>query len=130
MYKIFGIRYGWELINMPSMCAYGHIIDTQYAMTCKKGGFITIRHNDVWDLTGNLLTIGHWTKIVTRNWVTILIQLRSKSPYSVRMRENAYQKKRSVERPLIIKLQTQTRKQELIFEREDSGRGANRHFLM
>ena len=29
------------------MCAYGHKMDMQHAMTCKKGGFITIRHNDV-----------------------------------------------------------------------------------
>ena len=112
------------------MCAYGHKMDMQHAMTCKKGGFITIRHNDVWDLASNLLTFGDWTKIVTRNWVTILVQLQSKSPYSVRMQENAYQKKRNVERPLIIKLQTQATKQELIFEREDSGRGSNKHFLM
>ena len=28
----------------------------QHAMSCKKGGFITIRHNDLRDLTATLLT--------------------------------------------------------------------------
>ena len=28
----------------------------QYAINCKKGGFITIRHNDLRDLTVNSLT--------------------------------------------------------------------------
>ena len=31
-------------------------MDIQHAMSCKKGGFITIRHNDLRDLTANLLT--------------------------------------------------------------------------
>ena len=31
-------------------------MDIQHAMSCKKGGFITIRHNDLCDLTANLLT--------------------------------------------------------------------------
>ena len=31
-------------------------MDIQHAMSCKKGGFITIRNNDIRDLTANLLT--------------------------------------------------------------------------
>ena len=31
-------------------------MDIQHAMSCKKGEFITIRHNDLRDLTANLLT--------------------------------------------------------------------------
>ena len=31
-------------------------MEIQHAMSCKKGGFITIRHNDLRDLTANLLT--------------------------------------------------------------------------
>ena len=31
-------------------------MDIQHAMSCKKGSFITIRHNDLLDLTANLLT--------------------------------------------------------------------------
>ena len=32
-------------------------MDTQHAMSCKKGGFITIIHNDLRDLTANLLIL-------------------------------------------------------------------------
>ena len=31
-------------------------MDIQHAMSCKKGGYVTIRHNDLRDLTANLLT--------------------------------------------------------------------------
>ena len=33
-----GITYGWELINIPSICACGHKMDMQRAISCKKGG--------------------------------------------------------------------------------------------
>ena len=45
------IRYRWELINIPSMWAYGHKMVMQHAMCCTRGVFITIRHYDVRDLT-------------------------------------------------------------------------------
>ena len=32
-------------------------MDTQHAMSCKKGGFIMIIHNDLRDLTANLLIL-------------------------------------------------------------------------
>ena len=51
------IRYGWELTNIPSICACGHKMDMQHAISCKKGGFIRIMHKDAQDLTCNLLTI-------------------------------------------------------------------------
>ena len=50
------LRYGWRLTNIPSICSCGSNVDIQHAMSCKKGGFITIRHNDLRDLTANLLT--------------------------------------------------------------------------
>ena len=49
------LRYGWRLGNIPSTCSCGSKMDTQHAMCCKKGGFVTLRHNDVRDLTANLL---------------------------------------------------------------------------
>ena len=39
------------------MCACGPKMDMKHAMSCKKGGFTTIRHSDVWDFTSNMLTI-------------------------------------------------------------------------
>ena len=50
------LRYDWKLTNIPSTCSCGSKIDIQQAVSCKKGGFITIRHNDFCDLTANLLT--------------------------------------------------------------------------
>ena len=49
------LRYGWRLANIPSTCSCGSKMDIQHAMSCKKGGFVTIRHNNVRDLTANLL---------------------------------------------------------------------------
>ena len=41
------IRYGWELKNMPTTCPCGAKFYFQHSMSCKKGGFVTIRHNDI-----------------------------------------------------------------------------------
>ena len=49
------LRYGWRLTNIPSTCSCGSKMDIQHAMSCKKGGFITITHNDLRDFTTNLL---------------------------------------------------------------------------
>ena len=50
------LRYGWRLTNIPSTCSRGSNMDIQHAVSCKKGGLITIRHYDLRDLTANLLT--------------------------------------------------------------------------
>ena len=50
------LHYGWRLTNIPSTCTCESKMDIQHAMNCKKGGFITIRHNHLRDLTANLLT--------------------------------------------------------------------------
>ena len=55
-WECVSLRYGWRLTNIPSTCSCGSKMDIQHAMSCKKGGFITIRHNDLRDLTANLLT--------------------------------------------------------------------------
>ena len=34
----------------------GEGFDFQHAMSCKKGGFVTLRHNEVRDITGTLLS--------------------------------------------------------------------------
>ena len=48
------LRYGWALPNIPSTCCAK--MDAQHAMSCKRGGSITIRHNDLQDLTVNFLS--------------------------------------------------------------------------
>ena len=50
------LRYGWRLTTIPSTYSFGSKMNIQHAMRCKKGGFIAIRHNDLGDLTANLLT--------------------------------------------------------------------------
>ena len=40
------IRYGWDLKNLPTTYPCGLKFDFQHSMSCKKGGFVTIRHND------------------------------------------------------------------------------------
>ena len=49
------IRYGWDIKNMPTTCSCGAKLDYQHCISCKKGGFLTMRHNDVRDLTANIL---------------------------------------------------------------------------
>ena len=50
------LRYNWALPNMPPTCYCSAKMDIQHAMSCKRGGFATIRHNDLRDLTANLLS--------------------------------------------------------------------------
>ena len=49
------IRYGWDIKNMPITCSCGAKLNYQHCMSCKKGDFITMRHNDVRYLTANIL---------------------------------------------------------------------------
>lgn len=49
------IRYNWELPRLPFECACGSKFDLAHALSCKKGGFVTQRHNEVRDITAQLL---------------------------------------------------------------------------
>ena len=50
------LRYGWQPINIPSKCACGHSFTAEHALSCSMGGFPTLRHNEIWDLTANLMS--------------------------------------------------------------------------
>ena len=50
------LRYEWSIANLPTTCACGSIYTIEHSMSCKKGGFINIRYNDVRDLTAKLLS--------------------------------------------------------------------------
>ena len=41
---------------MPSNCACGASFSVEHALSCTKGGFPSIRHNEIRDLTATLLT--------------------------------------------------------------------------
>ena len=50
------LRYGWSLSNTPQLCNCGKAFTVNHAMVCHMGGFPTIRHNEIRDLTAPLLT--------------------------------------------------------------------------
>jgi len=50
------IRYNLPLDKLPSNCVCGSTFHLDHALTCKRGGFIAVRHNDIRDLTAKLLT--------------------------------------------------------------------------
>ncbi len=50
------LRYGWALKNTPSHCSCGHMFSIAHAMSCPTGGYPSIRHNEIRDITASLLT--------------------------------------------------------------------------
>ena len=55
-WDLLKIRYGHQLHHLPESCACGTPFNLQHALSCKKGGFITQRHNILRDTTVHLLT--------------------------------------------------------------------------
>ena len=50
------LRYGWLPDHLPSKCACGATFTVDHAMCCPKGAFPTLRHNELRDITGSLLS--------------------------------------------------------------------------
>ena len=50
------LRYGWALQNTPSTCSCGTTYSVEHALSCAKGGYPTIRHNEIRDFTAHLMT--------------------------------------------------------------------------
>ena len=50
------LRFGIPIPHLPLTCVCGTKFDIQHALTCKHGGFIGIRHNEVRDLTAEMLS--------------------------------------------------------------------------
>ena len=50
------LRYGWPPSRTPTTCACGSNFSVEHTLSCPKGGFPIIRHNEVRDLTANLLS--------------------------------------------------------------------------
>ena len=48
-------RYDWPLKNIPRLCVCGNPFSIDHAMICRYGGLAIQRHNNVRDLTHNLL---------------------------------------------------------------------------
>ena len=49
------LRYGWPIKVMPNYCACGDKNSVEHTLTCKKGGFISMRHNAVRDAEAALM---------------------------------------------------------------------------
>ena len=49
------LRYDWPVDDIPSTCVCGDIFTVDHAMICKRGGFVTQRHNELRDLEADLL---------------------------------------------------------------------------
>ena len=49
------IRYNKQLQGMPSKCPCGQKYHLNYAMNCKRGGFVVMKHNNIRDFEANLL---------------------------------------------------------------------------
>ncbi len=50
------LRYGWTPSEMPSTCTCGSRFSVKHALSCARGRFPTIRHNEIRNLTATLLT--------------------------------------------------------------------------
>ena len=50
------LRYSFPLPRLPVKCVCDASFSVEHALTCKKGGFITIRHNEIRDFTAQLLS--------------------------------------------------------------------------
>ena len=48
--------YRWEIRNLPTFCPCGSKFDIQDSMSCKKGGFVSISHNNLGDLTTRIVS--------------------------------------------------------------------------
>ncbi len=50
------LRYGWLPSHTPTHCDCGSNFSIDHCLSCPKGGFPSLRHNEVRDLTARLLT--------------------------------------------------------------------------
>ena len=50
------LRYNWSLEQVPTSCSCGSSFSIEHALSCSKGGYPSIRHNEIRDLTANLVS--------------------------------------------------------------------------
>uniref|UniRef100_A0A1X7TW94 Uncharacterized protein n=1 Tax=Amphimedon queenslandica TaxID=400682 RepID=A0A1X7TW94_AMPQE len=50
------LRYGWTPLYLSSHCVCGSSMSIEHALNCKCGGFPSLRHNELQDITADLLT--------------------------------------------------------------------------
>ena len=52
---LVNIRYGWPLSQTPRTCSCENNFNIKHSLTCRKEGFIALRHNRRRNITHNLL---------------------------------------------------------------------------
>ena len=50
------LRYGWRPPLLPSQCVCDKMFSVEHALSCPHGGFPTIRHNEIRDITAHLMS--------------------------------------------------------------------------
>ena len=50
------LRYGWQPLNVPTTCACGKGFTIDHMLSCARGDFPSIRHNDIRDVTATLVS--------------------------------------------------------------------------
>jgi hypothetical protein len=50
------LRYGWPPANVPTSCPCGTPFTICHVLSCPRGGFPSLRHNDIRDITAHFLT--------------------------------------------------------------------------
>ena len=50
------LRYGWPLPHTPPKCVCGEAFSADHELICRRGGYPTLRHNEVRDLVASFLT--------------------------------------------------------------------------
>ena len=50
------LRYGWKPKGLPMHCVCGKAFSVEHATSCSSGALPTLRHNDIRDLTAELMT--------------------------------------------------------------------------
>ena len=61
------LRYGWRIKEMPSVCGCGQENSVDHVLICKKGGYVSMRHNALRDTEGKIMSeVCHDVKIEPR----------------------------------------------------------------
>ena len=50
------LRYHWTPLACPTFCACGHDFTIDHCISCPKGGFPSLQHNEVHDLTAQMMS--------------------------------------------------------------------------
>ena len=50
------LRYGWKPERLPTACACGKQFNVEHALSCNRGGFPILRHNELRNITASMLS--------------------------------------------------------------------------